>query len=129
MSVTITLIEKVVNKDTIERTYKGVLTANYDATNGQTWDFTTATDPNKLGRLRPPARVGALPSNAQIEVSGTPLGFTAEIKQAAASPTLLNYVLRVFSIAAAAELTTAAYPAGALNNAVYVKVLTKRRHG
>lgn len=131
MALTITLVRKDVYKDNIARTYKAVMTGTYDATNGQTFDFTAATDPKKFGRARPPARVGALPANDQIEVVGEPLGFTAELKQAAASPTLLNYVLRVENITAnpGAELLSAAYPAGALNNAIYVRVTTARRHG
>lgn len=131
MSLTITLVRKDIMKDTIARTFKAVMTGNYDATNGQTFDFTAATDPKKLGRVRPPARVGALPANDQIQVVEEPLGFTAELKQASASPTLLNYVLRVFNANTSGngELTSAAYPAGALNNAVYITVTTQRRHG
>jgi hypothetical protein len=127
MPVTITLVDKEVTQERIRRKFKMVLTGSYDATNGQTVDLTAATDPNKLGRKLPPSK--PLPTNEQMEVVGEPLGFTAEMKQAAASPTLKNFVLRIFNIATAAELTTTTYPAGALNNAVYVDIITKRRAG
>lgn len=127
MAVTITLVSKVKSLEHIERVYKAVLSAGYDATAGQVFDFTAATDPKKLGRYLPPSK--PLPSNDEIAIQQAPLGFTAELKQAAASPTLKNFVLRVFNIATAAELTTANYPAGAINNAVYIRVRTRRRNG
>lgn len=126
MSLVTTLVQKNISQEHVERIFKCVLTSTYPAL-GDILDFTAATDPKKLGRMRPPAK--PLPTNDEISVIQAPVGFTAEVKQNGTSPTLANFLVRVFNIALAAECITGAYATGALGNAVYIRVRTKRRHG
>jgi hypothetical protein len=62
---------------------------------GETVDLTTATNPK--GKPRGKLAAKPLPANTDIEQITTPVGFVAELKQAAVSPTLANYQLVVYS--------------------------------
>lgn len=130
---TFKLDEKIVTKDHITRRYVAVPSATagsgYPGAPGELVNFTAATDPKKLGRRLPPARTGALPTEDKITVVKMPAGFTAEIKQAAASPTLANFRMTIFNIATAAEHATADYAAGIAGKDIVFDVTTLRRHG
>lgn len=99
----------------------------YNATTGQTVDFTLATNPSGIARKLP----GGTPlfTEDDITIVKNPLGFQAEIKQASSSATLKNFVLRIFDTAAAAELTTANYPAAVGGKDIVIDVTTPKSRG
>lgn len=99
----------------------------YNATNGEALDFTAATNPNGLPRRMPPSK--PLPTEDDITIDKVPLGFTAEIKQAASSPTLKNFVLRIANLSTGAELTTADYPAGVGGKDIVFRVTSRKSLG
>ena len=78
---------------------------------GETLDFTAATNTIKATPPIPPGPPAApLPTNNQIRVLIVPAGYDVVITKAAASPTLKNYNLKIFSTANT-QLSTADYPA------------------
>lgn len=124
-------VKKIISQEENERIYEITLSAvagqGYSSVTGEVIDFTKVTSNPKLARIRPPAK--PLPTEGQIEITKMPLGYTAEVKQAAASPTLANYVLRIYDIHAGAELTTADYPAGLAGKLIVMRVRSPRRLG
>jgi len=131
MAILIKFVRKIISQEEIERIYEvtpsAVAGQGYNQATGETFDFTKVTMTGKQARVRPPSK--PLPTEGQIEITKVPLGFTAEIKQAAANPSLSNYVLRFENIATAAELATADYPAGLAGKTMVVRVRNLRRHG
>lgn len=99
----------------------------YSSVTGQVLDFTSATNPSGIARKLP----GGTPlfNEDNIGIVKAPLGFTVEIKQAAASPTLKNFVMRIFNIATAAEHATADYVAGLAGKDIVIDVTTSKSLG
>lgn len=131
MLSTFQLNRKIISREHIEREYALIPSAvagqGYNQATGEVLDFTSVADPKKLGRRIPPAK--PLPVNADITVLKVPLGFTADVNQAAANPALNNFVLRFGRLSTGAELATADYPAGLAGATVIIRVTTRRRNG
>lgn len=90
------------------------LSGSYPGTAGETIDFTTMLNTNKLPRGKFGGVAGstkALPANDDIYIVRVPDGYDASLQQAAASPTLKNYVLHIFTTSDT-ELSSGAYAAG-----------------
>lgn len=99
----------------------------YNATTGQVLDFTAATNRSGIARKLPAGT--PLFTEDDIAIVKAPLGFQVEIKQAAAAATLRNFVMRIFSIATAAELTTADYPAAVGGKDIVIDITTPKVRG
>lgn len=101
----------------------------YPGDPGETIDFTAATNPKKNARPIPPGPPAApLLVTSQILMQRVPAGYTAEIKPAAASPTLKNFKLTIFA-SSATQISTADYPAGLAGKEIVFEVLSPQRYG
>lgn len=95
-------------------------------TGGDTLNFLTANY-GLSSRPRPPAN--PLPSADDFIIKQVPAGFTVEIIKNTVSPTLANYLLKIWNIATAAELAQADYPAALYNDAIRFIVKTSKKYG
>lgn len=117
----------------ITRTYRFVPTGQYTASGavgvaGETLNFLTALNPTGQRRGKP----GALPVPTvdQFEVARAPVGYQGVIELNSVNPTLANMILRFFT-SGGTELTGAPtnYPAGLLNGAVDINLITPTKQG
>lgn len=104
--------------------------ANNYTTGGETIDLTTMLNPAKIehGKFGGVAgSVKALPQSDDIYTVKIPNGYDAILSQAAASPTLKNFVLQIFT-SGGTELAQAGYPAGLLGVDLVFEVLTTMKY-
>lgn len=96
-------------------------------TGGETLDFTAATNPLFAARPKPPGFGSSLPVANNCIVVRTPAGYDALVAPAAASPTLKNFTLKIYT-SGGTELTVADYPAGLAGADIEFEILIPSKY-
>ena len=121
--MTLNLLSVIRGERDITRIFQ-ILFASTDTyvTGGFTVDFTKAVNTPKAPRGSLPVyAVNSSGSNLPPQVSRvtqmqSPGGYTAELIQNTASPTIKNYLLKIWDIAGAAQLAASGIPSGIYND-------------
>lgn len=103
-------------------TLSAVAGKGYTSGVGETVDFTIVSNPEFAARPKPPGFGKTLPVADDITVVRVPAGYDAVVSPAAASPTLKNFNMRIYT-SGGTEISTADYPAGLAGGDVVFDVL------
>lgn len=130
MSVIITAKHHIPSNEITERVFylspSAVAGQGY-ITGGDTANFAQALAGDEAsGRILPGSPV---PVDGEIEITKVPIGYTAEVVPAAVNPTWANCLLKIWSIATAAELAQANYPAGLAGKVIVVRIRSRKKNG